>query len=528
MSATPIKVLVVDDNEKVRHRLIEQLRFEDIEVSGESILGAAAYTWAEHLDVDIVLVSIEEPVARALRTVESLVVGARSWPVIGLSSLGDRESMRKAMVAGVRDYLSANAPAEEIRRAIVSIHEIETARRNALTKGEAATRLGTIVTVFGVKGGIGKSTVSSNMAVSLAQETKQHVAMLDLDLQFGDAAVMLDIVPSQTIEDAAKEVDRMDPQLISGYLEDHPSRLRLLAAPPTPEGAEQISPEQVGQVLEALASTNDYVVVDTAAQFDPATVVALDLATIVLLVVVPEVPCIRRTKAALTLMQEWGYSQDKLKVVINRSRKKAEVSIEEIEQVLQYPIYAQIPEDREVAKSISVGTPVAMSGPKTKSGRAILEMGRTLAGLPEPKRRFSLFGRRRGSQTPSDSYFPPATSLPVVPAQPRPQAAPVSAPLPTLDDLPTLSHLNPAPVPEPVPYIPTAPATSAYTGWPEPTERSEPTEFHARNDRDYWGNLLGLTNLTPQAEPRGSTNGHSHSSSSPGLSLTMSPNGADD
>ncbi|MDP9470789.1 MAG: AAA family ATPase [Chloroflexota bacterium] len=527
MSVTPIKVLVVDDNEKTRHRLIEQLRFEDVEVSGESILGAAAFTWAEHLDVDVVLVSIEEPVARALRTVESLAVGARTWPVIGLSSLGDREAMRKAMVAGVRDYLPTSAPAEEIRRAIVSVHEVETTRRTALTRGEAPTRLGTIVTVFGVKGGIGKSTVSSNMAVSLAQETKQHVAMLDLDLQFGDAAVMLDIVPSQTIEDAAKEVDRMDPQLISGYLEDHPSRLRLLAAPPTPEGAEGISPEQVGQVLEALASTNDYVVVDTSAQFDPATVVALDLSTIVLLVVVPEVPCIRRTKAALTLMQEWGYSQDKLKLVINRSRKKAEVSIEEIEQVLQYPIYAQIPEDREVAKSISIGTPVAMSGPKTKSGRAILEMGRTLAGLPEPKKRLGLFPKR-GSKAGGNGYFPPTAPMPAAPAMPRPQAAPSGAPMQTLDSLPTLAHLEePDPVPAPAPYVQPAPSPVAYVSWPEPTERSEPAERNPRNERDYWGNLLGLTNLTPHGETAGATHAPSHSSSA-GLPLTMSPNGADD
>jgi len=527
MSGTPIKVLVVDDNEKVRDRLIEQLRFEDVEVVGESILGAAAYTWAEHLDVDVVLVSIEEPVARALRTVESLAVGARTWPVIGLSSLGDRETMRKAMVAGARDYLAASAPADEIRRAIVSVHQVETARRTALSKGEAATRLGTIVTVFGVKGGIGKSTVSSNMAVSLAQETKQHVAMLDLDLQFGDAAVMLDIVPSQTIEDAAKEVDRMDPQLISGYLEDHPSRLRLLAAPPTPDGAEQISPEQVGQVLEALASTNDYVVVDTPAQFDPATVVALDLSTIVLVVMVPEVPCVRRTKAALTLMQEWGYSQDKLKLVINRSRKKAEVSIEEIEQVLQYPIYAQIPEDREVAKSISVGTPVAMSGPKTKSGRAILEMGRNLAGLPEPKRRLGLFPRRGGGKAPANGHFPPVAPMPMAPALHRPQTAPLGGPMPTMDSLPTLASLGAEPAPEPVPYVPIVPSSYTYAGWPEPTERAEQTARSARNDRDYWGNLLGLTNLTPHSGTTGAA-ASSHPSSTAGLPLTLSPNGADD
>jgi cytochrome P450 len=115
----PIKVLVVDDNEKARDALIELLRFDDVQVVGESTLGAAAYTWAEHLNVDLVLVAVGEPLARALRTVEALTVGARTWPVVAHSPLGDRETMRKAMLAGVRDYVVTPASGEELRGAIV-------------------------------------------------------------------------------------------------------------------------------------------------------------------------------------------------------------------------------------------------------------------------------------------------------------------------------------------------------------------------------------------------------------------------
>jgi pilus assembly protein CpaE len=418
MTRQVTKVLVVDDNEKVRDDLIEQLRYQDIEVVGESTFGAAAYTWAQQLEVDVVVISIEEPVARSLRTVESLSIGDRTWPVIGVSSQGDRDTMRKAMMAGVRDFLVKPVSSDDLHAAILNVHRVEAGRR-AGGQSDPARHLGTVITIAGFKGGIGKSTMATNVAVSLAQQTQQHVALLDLDLQFGDAAVMLDVVPSHTIEHAAKEIDRLDPQLIQGYVATHASRLRLLAAPLTPEASDDITADQVGRILEMLASTNDFVIVDTPPHLDDVSAVSMDLSTLVLVVVVPEVPCIRRTKAALTLMQTWGYSRDKVKVVVNRAHRKSEVSIAEIEEVLQYPVYAQIPDDRATVKAISLGTPVAMSAPKSKAGRAINDLGRTLAGVPVPAKRFTIL--RRG--TPAKA----STMDRLLPPPPAPHAQPAAA-----------------------------------------------------------------------------------------------------
>lgn len=385
MSESVVKVLVVDDDEKTRRRLIAQFRFPDVQVVGESTLGAAAYTWAEQLDVDVVVVAVEEPVARSLRTIEALSVGQRTWPVVAVSSLPDRETMRKAILVGVRDYLVLPLDAGELRRTVLNVHQTEVERRAAAEQG--TKRLGTIVTVFGVKGGIGKSTVACNVAAALAQETRHQVALLDLDLHFGDAAVMLDLAPEATIVDAAGSVDPGKPQSVEPFLTPHASRVRLLASPPLPDAAATLGPEQVGKVLETLAATHDYVVVDTGAQVDPVTATALDMATIVMLLVVPEVTCIRRTKAALALMEESGYSRDKLKLVLNRADPKAEVSTADTATALNYPVYAQIPDDRAVARSITVGVPVVMSAPKTRAGRALLDLGRGLAGADAaPKR----------------------------------------------------------------------------------------------------------------------------------------------
>jgi hypothetical protein len=191
-------------------------------------------------------------------------------------------------------------------------------------------------------------------------------------------------------------------------------------------------------VLELLAATNDFVVVDTAPHLDELSATAMDLSTIVLVVVTPEVPCIRRTKAALTLMRSWGYSRDKVKLVVNRTQKKGEVSLAEIEQVLEYPIYTQIPDDPQVAKSISLGTPVAMFDPKGKAGRAANDLTRSLTGLPKPERAGLL--RRRKPRPQQQRWAPSAaTGSPVddswlrasapVPSQP-PSGGPWNAPVP--------------------------------------------------------------------------------------------------
>ena len=134
-------------------------------MSARAPYGAAAYTWAQQLEIDVVIVAIEEPVARSLRTVEALSSGTQSWPVVAISSRGDRDTMRKAMISGVRDFLVQPVNAEELRQTVVNVRHVDRARK--ATSGEAGLShpLGTVIAVAGFKGGIGKSAISSNIAV---------------------------------------------------------------------------------------------------------------------------------------------------------------------------------------------------------------------------------------------------------------------------------------------------------------------------------------------------------------------------
>jgi pilus assembly protein CpaE len=401
-----VNILIVDDNERARAKLIDQLRYSDIRIVGESPFGAAAASWAGRLAVDVVIVVVEEPVVRGLRTIDLLTTGAESWPVVAVSSANDREAMRKAMLAGARDYVGLPAAEDELRASVMRVHQREQERREGVASGEGNAH-GTIVTVMGVKGGIGKTVTAVNLAAAIAQSSKNHVALVDADIQFGDCAVLLDVVPERSIVDAAAEVDPATPHLIEPYLTDCPGHLSLLAAPMKPGDADALSPEVVGNVLRSLGATRDVVVVDTSPRIDAVTALAIDLSSIVLVVVTPEVPCVRRTRAALDLLQDAGYSRDKIKVLLNRASRRGEVPNADLESALDVPIYAEIPDDRAVAHSVTVGVPLITGEPRAAATRAYLDLGRRLAGVSEHQSRRRWFWRRNAES--------PAAAVPAPP-----------------------------------------------------------------------------------------------------------------
>lgn len=412
---TTVNILIVDDNDKARAKLIDQLRYPDINIVGESPFGNAAVSWASRLDVDVIIVAVEEPVVRGLRTIDLLTSGETNWPIVAVSSRNNRESMRKAMLAGARDYLVLPASEADVRKSVMLVYQREQERRGNPDGSAGGNVHGTMIAIFGVKGGIGKTVTAVNIAAGIAQGTRNRVALVDADTQFGDCAVMLDLVPERTIVDAAGEVDPATPNLIEPYLTDHPSRLSLLAAPLSPGDANQVTPELVGNALKSLAATHDFVIIDTSPQIDAITALIIDLSSIVLVVVTPEVPSVRRTRAALDLLEAAGYSRDKIKLVLNRSTKKAEVPTAELEEALGYPIYAEIPEDRAIARAITTGMPVVVSNAKSDAGRAFIGLGRKLAGVTGVQRAGAGRGWWRKRQRDTDAY--------VIPEAPNPVAA---------------------------------------------------------------------------------------------------------
>jgi len=380
--APEIRVLIVDEPDG-RAAIRKAVGSGDITVVGETGFGTEAFTAARDLRPDVAIVGLEEPIARPQRTIEALSAGQGAPAVIVVSSLGDRDHIRKAMLAGARDYLRRPIRGSELQEAIAAAHEAEQHRRQF---SEGGKRHGEVIVVFGAKGGIGKTTLAVNLSAAIARQTGQRVALVDTDTQLGDVAVMLDLVPEHTIVDAAEMVDRLEPELIQTLLRQDATGVHVLAGPMKPEEGEAISGHHVKKIVEVMANTYDYVVVDTAPHYTDAVLATLDAATMVLLVSTPDVPALKNTKLTLGMMRSWHYSEDKVKLVLNYAYSGNGVVPNDAANTLEYAVFWQIPFDAAVPAAVKVGRPVVEVKPGSKMAQNIHSLAQTICGI-HPKRR---------------------------------------------------------------------------------------------------------------------------------------------
>jgi pilus assembly protein CpaE len=208
------------------------------------------------------------------------------------------------MVSGARDYLVKPPRPEELARAIYAVLEQEERRRTRLMGDTASTAArGTVLTVFGAKGGIGKTTISTNLASALCRYSNSSVAIVDMDTRFGDVAIMMDVVVEFSIADVGRNIETVNRENISDYLVRHSSGVEILPAPlhPTEWGA--LNRQHINKIVDLLAQTHDYVVVDTPGAFSELVATALECANIILLVTSMDIASIKDTALALEMLR---------------------------------------------------------------------------------------------------------------------------------------------------------------------------------------------------------------------------------
>jgi pilus assembly protein CpaE len=385
--ALEIRVLTVEET-KNRSEFARMIRGGDVTVVGEAGFGPEAVTVAQECEPDVILLSLEEPIARPLRTIELLTVSQPSVGIVVLSSLNDREAIRKAMRAGVRDFLTKPASPDEVQRAIFQVYENQQ-KKQVLMEPDSQKVLssGEVIVLHGAKGGIGKSTLSVNLAVAIATETKQRVALVDLDAQMGDIALMLSIVPDRSIMDAAMNGERLSPDLLNSLVYTDRTGIRVLPSPATPEDSADLGARQVGQVIESLSHTFDYVIVDTAPILNDINLTILEKATLVLLLTTPELTSLKRTKISLgLLLRSWNFPEDKVKLMVNYPHAHSGITTHDIESTLDYPIFWKIPYDPSVAEAMKSGRPCLETKPGSRFSRNVSELARAVCGLHTPTR----------------------------------------------------------------------------------------------------------------------------------------------
>jgi pilus assembly protein CpaE len=230
-----------------------------------------------------------------------------------------------------------------------------------------------VVTVFGAKGGVGKSTLATNLAVKLA-ENKRKVALVDLDLQFGDVHLFLDIDPTDTIAELAQDLSVPNIDLIRSCMSVHTSGVHVLCAPKSPELAELVSPEKVQNILSLLRTYYDYVIIDTPPSLSDVTMTAIEAASTILFVVGLDISILKNSKLSFSLLDSLQQT-DKIKLIINKMEKVSSITIDDVKSLTDSPIWSRIPSDNRVAiTSLNRGIPFVIGVPNCELSRSVSDI----------------------------------------------------------------------------------------------------------------------------------------------------------
>ncbi len=395
------QVIVIDPDRESSAEIQKTLTMLGFSVAGAAGYGVEAFTLAFQLRPDVMLMRIEEPLVRPVQTLSRINDGLPDLPIVVFSTEANIRLMRQSMVSGASDYLQEPLNPEELEASIIKVLERKE-REGMRRRGELDDPIpqGTIITVFGAKGGIGKTTISSNLAVALAGEAHQSVALVDMDTRFGDVAITMDIPVERSIADLARNLDNVDRQSLKEYLVEHESGVHILPAPTRPSDWRNLTARHVRDVVDVLSQTHDFVILDTPGTFNEIVAAAIEVGTMILLVTTLDMASIKDTVLALEMLHErFGNDEERIKVVLNRAGVDTGVREKDVERTLDSPLWWRIPQDNEVVKAAQLGRPIVMSRPNTKVSLEIREVARALAGVRQAKQKGKKAGGGGGPLT---------------------------------------------------------------------------------------------------------------------------------
>jgi len=392
MAADKIRVLIVDDIAETRENVRKLLQFEsDVEVVGTARTGKEGIQFALEMDPDVVLMDINMPDIDGITATETICQQSPHIQVVILSVQGDPNYMRRAMLAGARDFLTKPPMGDELISAIKHAGKMSHDERAKGAKqqmvisaaggsvagmgGYSPATQGKIIVVYSPKGGTGCTTIAVNLAIALHNEDTRSV-LVDGNLQFGDVAVFVNEQGKNTILDIAPRVDDLDSEIIEDILIKHQaSGIRILAAPQRPEMAEKISADQFVKVLQFMQRIYSYVVVDTSTILTDVILSAIDLSDVIVLVTTQEIPSIKNSRLILDLLNTMGVSKERIIFAMNRFDKRIAITPERISENLKQEIAAVIPLDEKIAiTAVNRGVPFMLDNKSQPIGKGIFSL----------------------------------------------------------------------------------------------------------------------------------------------------------
>jgi len=392
MAGEKIRVLIVDDVAETRENIRKLLQFEsDVEVVGTARSGNEGIQLSSEMDPDVVLMDINMPDVDGITATEQIRQRMPHIQVIILSVQGDQNYMRRAMLAGARDFLTKPPMGDElisaVRRAgeMARLERMKSSSSRAIPASMSSTLApsmpamplsrGKVVAVYSPKGGAGCTTVAVNLALALHNDDTRAV-IVDGNLQYGDVAIFFNEQGKNTIADLAPRADELEAEIVEGVLLKHgPSGIHILAAPTRLEQADKVSADQFTKVIDFLRRMYAYVVVDVSGHLNDIAIAAVDLSDAIVLLTTQDIPAIKNARLFLDILQTLGVSRDRIIFAMNRYDKRIPITPERVGENLKQEVAATIPLDERTAiPAVNRGVPFMMDNKSQPVARGIYSL----------------------------------------------------------------------------------------------------------------------------------------------------------
>jgi pilus assembly protein CpaE len=339
---------------------------------------------------EAIVFTADVPVARSL-SMAAEVHAVRPDIDMVLIAAVEKQIMLDAMRVGIRDVGSSIEDPAVLANLRNRLDARADASRTTTTPMQPQAPVdfsSRTITVLSPKGGVGKTSISTNLTVALAQHSPMEAVLVDLDLQFGDVSTVLDLKPTHTLQDAF-DLGVRDNLLLKTYLTVHPGGFYVLCGAESPAANDKVTGDQVAQLLRQLQDQFRYVIVDTAAGLDDATLAALECSDDAVMVTTMDVACLRSVQKEMELLGELGLLPGSRHLVVNFADKTSGLRIKDVEAVIGAPVDVVLPRSKEIPLASNRGVPLLIStksGPFVKSIRLLSKRVFDRARAAEQKR----------------------------------------------------------------------------------------------------------------------------------------------
>jgi pilus assembly protein CpaE len=412
---TEASVVAVGTPQSFRQQLARALEVEADEVGWvQSATAAEEMLISAFSPIDVLVLSPEVKEPDALGLAEFV---GRTSPGTAIVLVRDHTwngLLPAAMRAGIRDVVDMTQGSDELReaveRAIVWATNLRSASGAAIRADGSRTERGHVVSVFSSKGGSGKTFVTANLAVAIAETTGQPTAVVDLDVDMGDVFTYFGREPSATIHDLMELGEGAAGERIREVAVEVTPNVFAFGAPPDP-AAEAPAGEAVGKFLRAIRNEFEWVVVDASVDYSDSALVCFDLSDMICLVTGLDVVGVKHLSKALDTLLTIGLPRERFRVVLNRADSKVGLDAGDVERVMKIQVDAMIPSSRLVPTSLNKGRPVVLDEPGAEVSQAIRSLAERFTGehaptedvlfdsgngVPAPRKKRGLFARSRG------------------------------------------------------------------------------------------------------------------------------------